>query len=320
VTIRVAITGISGDVGLGAIRGLRDRQDTRNDFWLLGLDFNDDCPAWHMVDAFTKMPPVADPDYLSALISQLRAHAIDILLPCIDSEIILLSRHRDRFAGGATQVALAPTGLIEAADDKLATAAFVVAHGLSAPKTCDADHPEELGFPVVAKPRRGQGSRGIVRLDDARCLDAFLAERRPGYCLQRYIEGPEITVGFLYDWNGVLRDAIAMERTLDGGRTVRASVTKSSEILRFIEQFGANIKGAGAINAQLRLDSDTGPQIFEINARLSGSTEMRVAVGFNDPLRIVMNLAQGMPMESAKVHDATIYRVSTELVVRRGGR
>jgi carbamoyl-phosphate synthase large subunit len=319
VTIRVAITGIGGDVGQGAIRGLQAGRDAGNDIWLLGLDAGDDGRGRDMVDAFARLPPVADPHYPDALAAQLRAHAIDVLLPGIDSEIIVLSRLRDRFANGATRVALAPPDLVEAADDKLATARFVAAHGLNAPATCDADDPQDLGFPIVAKPRRGQGSRGILMLEDARSLAAFLGERRPGYCLQRYVEGPEITVGFLYDWNGTLRDAIAMERSLQDGRTIRATVTRSPEILRFIDAFGSSIKGAGAVNAQLRLDRDAGPQIFEINARLSGSTEMRIAVGFNDPLRIVLHLARGTPIERATVYDATVYRVSTELVVQRSG-
>jgi carbamoyl-phosphate synthase large subunit len=167
----------------------------------------------------------------------------------------------------------------------------------------------------VAKPRQGQGSRGVFVLRDSRSLKSFLEERRTGYCLQRYVEGPEITVGFLYDWSGMLRDAIAMERTLEHGRTVRATVTRSPEIQQFTADFGARIRGAGAINAQLRIEPDIGPQIFEINARLSGSTAMRVAVGFNDPLRIVLHLARGLPIERAKVYDATICRVSNELVV-----
>lgn len=315
-TIRVAITGISGDVGLGAIRGLRDGPHTQNDFWLLGLDANDDFPGRHMVHAFAKLPFVAAPEYVDALVEQLSAHHIDILLPGIDSEIIVLSRARARLAQCKTRIALAPPELIEAADDKLATAAYVLAHGLKAPATCDADLPQDLRFPVVAKPRRGQASDGVFLLKDAVSLKAFLNQRRSGYCLQEYIEGPEITVGFLYDWNGVCKDAVAMERVLHCGRTTRAAVTKSPEILRFIDDFGTKIKGAGAINVQLRLPHHSGPHVFEINARLSGSTAMRIAVGFNDPLRIVNHLARGAPIERSIVQDATIYRVSTELVVR----
>lgn len=317
-TIRVAITGISGDVGLGAIHGLRAGSPANN-MWLLGLDASEGSPGQALVDAFVRLPPVADPEYVDALISAMRAHAIDVLLPGIDSEIILLSRQRDRFRENALRVALAPADLVEAADDKLETAAYVTSRGLNAPATCSADEPCELGFPVVAKPRRGQGSRGVVKLDDADGLHAFLGESRPGYCLQRYIEGPEITVGFLYDWDGVLRDAIAMERSLECGRTARGTVVRSREMLNFIEEFGAKIRGAGAINAQLRIDPDGVAQIFEINARLSGSTAMRVAVGFNDPLRIVTHLVQGIPMERFSVYDATVYRRSSGIVVKPNG-
>lgn len=315
-SIRVAITGISGDVGLGAIRGLRATQGLEDGIWILGMDSGDDCAGRHMVDAFARLPMVSEPHYPDALVSQLRANDVDVLLPGIDSEIVLLSRQRQLFETAGIKVALAPADLIEAADDKLATASYVRAHGLSAPPTCDAATPQDLEFPIVAKPRRGQGSKGVMILDDRRSLDAFLAERRPNYCLQRYVEGPEITVGFLYDWSGVLRDAIAMERTLENGRTVRGTVTRSPEILRFIDDFGARIAGAGAVNAQLRLHSQLGPQIFEINARLSGSTEMRVAVGFNDPLRIVRHLARGVPIERAPACDTTVYRVSAELVMK----
>jgi len=316
-TIRVAITGISGDVGLGAIRGLRAVQGHEESTWILGMDAGDDCPGRHMVDAFARLPMAAEPHYIDALISQLRANKVDVLLPGIASEIVLLSRQRQLFETAGIKVALAPADLIEAADDKLATATYVTAHGLNAPPTCDADSPQDLDFPMVAKPRRGHGSKGVVILDDHRSLDAFLARQLPNYCLQRYIEGREITIGFLYDWNGVLRDAIAMERTLENGRTVRGTVTRSPEIVRFIDHFGARIAGAGAVNAQLRLHSQLGPQIFEINARLSGSTAMRVAVGFNDPLRIVRHLARGRPMERASVFDATVYRMPAELVVRQ---
>jgi carbamoyl-phosphate synthase large subunit len=318
VTIRVAITGIGGDVGMGAIRGLRTLQSGRDRIWILGLDADDDCAGRRLVDAFARLPRVADPGYLDALIPRLRASEIDVLLPGIDSEVILMSRERHRFEAAGLKLALAPADLIEAAGDKLATAAFVTARGLRAPSTCDADAPRALQFPVIAKPRRGQGSKGIVRLDDSRSLDTFLSEGRPDYCLQSYVEGPEITVGFLYDWSGILRDAIAMERTLENGRTVRATVTRSLDILRFIDDFGARIQGAGAVNAQLRLHAELGPQIFEINARLSGSTAMRVAVGFNDPLRIVKHLVQGVPMERSSVYDdATVSRVSDQLVVER---
>ncbi len=73
----------------------------------------------------------------------------------------------------------------------------------------------------------------------------------------------------------------------------------------------------GAINVQLRWDERVGPMIFEINARLSGSTDMRIAVGFNDPLRLVRHFGRGTAIVPAKPQRATIHRLGTTLRVEQ---
>lgn len=313
-TLRVAITGVSGDVGRGAIRGLQANAADAEPIWILGLDATSDFPSKRVLDCFVRLPLVKEGDYVDALSAALEAHNIDVLLAGIDSEISLLSAGRHRLPT-ATKVPLAPSKLVEAADDKLLTAEFLSSCGIAAPVTCSAEAPVDIGLPVVAKPRRGHGSQGVTILYDREALQAFLQTRPQNYCLQRYIEGREITVGFLYDSVGVMRDAIAMERTLEGGRTVRAKVLDDLSILRFMEEFGGKVPGIGAINAQLRWHEHEGPMVFEINARLSGSTEMRVAVGFNDPLRLAQHFGRGMPITRAQPCRALVRRLGADLSV-----
>ena len=315
-TIRVAVTGVSGDVAMGAIRGLAARSAGDEEIFVLGLDRAADCAARHLVDAYWRMPPVAEGlGYVDALVDVLRAHEIEVMLPGIDAEIALLSRERARLARSGAKTVLAPAELVEAADDKLATAAYLRERGVGAPETCAADAPCDLALPLVAKPRHGNASQGIEVLKDRSALDRFLAGEPRDYCLQRYIEGPEVTVGFLYDRDGVCRDAIAMERTLQNGRTIRGTVMQTEDVKRFMADFGTRVPGYGAINAQLRIDEIRGPLVFEVNARLSGSTAMRVAVGCNDPLRLVKHFARDVPIVATAVPNATVYRHWTELVV-----
>jgi carbamoyl-phosphate synthase large subunit len=314
VTLRVAITGVSGDVGRGAILGLQANPADAEPIWILGLDAISDFPSKRFLDCFVRLPLVKDGGYVDALYAALEAHKIDVLLAGIDSEISLLSAARHSLPT-ATKVPLAPSKLVEAADDKLLTAKFLSSCGIGAPVTCGAEAPVDIGLPVVAKPRRGHGSRGVTVLYDQETLQAFLKTRPQNYCLQRYIEGREITVGFLYDSAGVMRDAIAMERTLEGGRTVRAKVLDDLSILQFMEEFGRKVPGIGAINAQLRWHEHEGPMVFEINARLSGSTEMRVAVGFNDPLRLAQHFGRGMPITRAQRFRALVRRLGADLSV-----
>ena len=313
-TLRVAITGVSGDVGRGAILGLQANPADAEPVWILGLDAISDFPSKRFLDYFVRLPLVKECGYVDALSAALEAHKIDVLLAGIDSEISLLSAARHRLPT-TTKVPLAPSKLVEATDDKLLTAEFLSSCGIGAPETCSAAAPVDIGLPVVAKPRRGHGSQGITVFYDQEALRAFLETRPQNYCLQRYIEGREITVGFLYDSVGVMRDAIAMERTLEGGRTIRAKVLDDLSILRFMEEFGRKIPGIGAINAQLRWHEHEGPIVFEINARLSGSTEMRVAVGFNDPLRLAQHFGRGMPITRAQPSRALVRRLGADLSV-----
>jgi carbamoyl-phosphate synthase large subunit len=313
-TLRVAITGVSGDVGRGAILGLRENPTDAEPIWILGLDAAADIPSKRFLDQFVSLPPVKDADYVDALSAALEVHQIDVLLAGIDSEISLLSAARHRLPTG-TKVPLAPGKLVVTADDKLLTAKFLTSCGIVTPLTCSADAPVDIGLPVVAKPRRGHGSRGVTVLHDQETLQAFLQTRPQNYCLQRYIEGREITVGFLYDSVGEMRDSIAMERTLEGGRTVRAQVLDDPSIRQFMEDFGRKVPGIGAINAQLRWHEPNEPTVFEINARLSGSTEMRIAVGFNDPLRLAQHFGRGIPITRAQPSRALVRRVGTDLLV-----
>jgi carbamoyl-phosphate synthase large subunit len=313
-TLRIAITGVSGDVGRGAVRGLRQSTADAEPIWILGLDASLDFPGKSLLDKFVRLPLVKETDYVHALCTALDAHKIDVLLPGIDSEIPVLSAARHRLPA-STNVVLAPRELVEAADDKLLTAQFLSARGIGAPATCSADDPADIGFPLIAKPRRGHASQGIAVLPNPHALRDFLEKRPQNYCLQRFISGPEVTIGFLYDSTGVMRDAIAMERKLKDGRTVWAKVLGDSSVVQFMDDFGRKVLGRGAVNAQLRWHEHEGPKIFEINARLSGSTEMRVVVGFNDPLRLAQHFGRGTPIARAHPSRAVVRRSGTELVV-----
>jgi len=312
-TLRVAVTGVSGDAGRGAVHGLRGNPPGAEPIWILGLDASA-CPEPDL-DACMQLPPVRQPIYPDALKAALSHYGIEVLLPCIDREIAILSDARGLLAETCSKVVLAPPELVEAAEDKLLTTRFLAARGIRAPITWETATRDDLAFPIVAKPRNGHGSQGVKILSDHAALQAFIAVPPRNYCFQQYVAGPEFTVGFLYDAHGIMQDAVAMERTLEEGRTVRARVVDDPDMQQFISTFGERVHGIGAVNAQLRWHDDDGPLVFEINARLSGSTEMRIAVGCNDPLRLVRHFGRGDPIAQAHPRIATVHRRGSELTV-----
>jgi carbamoyl-phosphate synthase large subunit len=313
--LRIGVTGASGDVGMGTLRALRAAA-AAGELELVAFDRHPERVPPPFADELVALPPVRDADYVDRLAEALGDRRIDVLLPCIDAEIVVLSRARERLAATGTTVVLAPAELVEAADDKLATAAFLDAHGVAEAATWDASLPPPAPrFPLVAKPRRGHGSEGVRILHDAAALDSLRALRPQGYCLQEHVDGPELTVGFLYDRTGICRDALALRREVAGGRTIRAAVADEEPVRAFVERFGSAVAGVGAVNAQLRIDPERGPLVFDVNARLSGSTSMRAALGFNDPIRLARHFASGAPIPRATVRRGTVYRYLAEWIV-----
>jgi carbamoyl-phosphate synthase large subunit len=312
---RIAVTGVSGDVGLGTLEGLRalDGQP-----FLLALDYSEHCAAYDLSSAHVQTPPVATPGYVDVLIDALRRHRIDMLLPGIDSEIPLLAEQRERIERETgCFVLVAARELVSACVDKLLTGSFCAPHGLPYLRTWPGQRtpPDGASYPLIAKPRRGWSSHGVTLLETPDDHRAWAVPDVSQYCLQPFIAGDEYTVGLTFDRDEVLRDWLAMRRTMTDGRTTFAETCELPGLDALLSTAARTLRARGALNLQLRIDSAGRIHIFEVNPRLSGSTQMRVAVGYNDPLRLVRHHLLGADLERASVRPARILRRGSQLTV-----
>ena len=99
-------------------------------------------------------------------------------MPTVDAELEPLAAARAAFAAAGTELLLAPAGALEIILDKLSLArhcAGIVRVLRTEPFGCGFD-PGSSTFPVVVKPRRGSGSRGVVIVDSAKVLPRSTAE------------------------------------------------------------------------------------------------------------------------------------------------
>jgi carbamoyl-phosphate synthase large subunit len=133
--------------------------------------------------------------------------------------------------------------------------------------------------------------------------------------LQRFIQGDEYTVGLTFDRGENLRDLLVMRRTLTDGRTTFAETCALPQVDDVLATAARTLHARGALNLQLRLDQAGRPWIFEVNPRLSGSTPIRVAIGYNDPVRLVEHHLLGRELEKASVRPTRVRRLGTQVVV-----
>ncbi|MGH6945033.1 MAG: ATP-grasp domain-containing protein, partial [Geminicoccaceae bacterium] len=212
--------------------------------------------------------------------------------------------------------------VIAVADDKYKTYEFLRDAGFDYPASClpgeQASLIDEVGFPLIVKPRVGARSVGVTLVHERAALErALLAQ--DGLMIQECAgaENREYTASALV-FDGKCRATIVMRRDLRDGNTYRAYVETSPELNRMVSRLGEALRPYGPANFQFRVDREGRVKVFEINARFSGTTPLRAHAGFNEVEMCLRHVLLSEPIEQPAVEEMTILRHWSETVVRPG--
>ncbi|QFT63712.1 ATP-grasp domain-containing protein [Roseivivax sp. THAF30] len=219
------------------------------------------------------VPSCTDPDYIDTLLEFCAAEDIMLLVPTIDTELAVLADASPRFAEIGCRVHVAPRALIDIARDKQRTCALLAEHGVPTPRSYTPEIARTLqdpgAWPLFAKPVAGSASRGLMKIETPRDIPARFNEPT---ILQEYLDGPEYTVNVFVDKYGSLRTAVPHLRLsvrageVEKGRTVRDP--RFTQIARnLVDALPGPI---GVMCYQIIDDKNSGPKVFEINARFGG--------------------------------------------------
>jgi carbamoyl-phosphate synthase large subunit len=209
--------------------------------------------------------------------------------------------------------------VVSIADDKYETARFFRESGFAHPDSVlpeDVDALiERVGFPLVVKPRVGARSVGVHVVQDRDELRTALA---PGgrLVVQECVATArdEYTAGTL-TFGGRCVASIVMRRDLRDGNTYRAYVDHFPELNRSVCAMADRLGAYGPANFQFRLDGDQ-IKVFEINARFSGTTPLRMRAGFNEVEMVLRHVVLGEPIAQPPISPMKILRHWSETVVR----
>jgi carbamoyl-phosphate synthase large subunit len=284
----VLVTGAGGVYGAATVDNLRRSS--------LSVETVAADTSWHASGLLRSkkaavLPKVDDPSYVPRLISVVRESGAHAVFICSGQEIRSLVGRREELERetGATFI-LPDKALYTLASDKLETVRFLESKGFDSPATILSkgagsldDFIGRVGLPVIAKPRFGQGSRGLIvcrSADDLRRVQALDEE----YVFQELLgdDDHEYTVGVMATDDGEVLGSIALRRWLSSGQTGACEVVDAPVITEYAEAIARELRPRGYLNVQLRLRRER-PVAFEINARVSSSTGFRALAGFNEP-------------------------------------
>lgn len=245
----------------------------------------------------------------------------ELVIPGRDDDVVMLAglskkmpEFKDRFLVGTEEFA-------KTMDDKVLSYRFAQKYGLPFAPTVESGKPDSLskakilmekyGLPFIAKPRKGNGSRGIWVVVEERQLERVALE--PGFSIQPFfrkdrdgIEPLDTSFGLPFFWEikepGLFaaQAIIKKDRTIEeifpfvskmvGGKCERMDVFDDPEMKKIVRSFSeaAVAEGwRGPFNIQLKFDAIHGWHVIEMNGRFSGGTSARYFLGFDEVARII---------------------------------
>lgn len=276
----ILVSGASGIVGYGILKCLKN-----SGCRLIGTTIYANSPAECFADSVEIVPQTSDDRYLPCLIQLIKKYNVDMIIPGIEADMSCWNKNRDILTDTGTFLLLNTKELIDACLDKWSFYKAMKAHGLEycIESSIDANF-KTFHLPFIIKPRCGYGSKGIVKVDSAETFEKYRERIGTSLMMQEYVgdDDAEYTVSAFFDADGMMRALSMLKRKLsDNGFTEWARSIETSEIEHVILQLAAVFHPLGPTNFQFRKKGNSW-KLLEINPRISSSTSIRNAFGYNE--------------------------------------
>lgn len=264
--LRAFVTGVGGAAGRAAVAFLREQQIPV----LVG-----DVRPLEEEPLLVRLPLAADAAFLPALRGELLAREAGLLVSTVTEELPLVARERDALRAAGCAVFISPVAATETANDKWLTVQALARAGVGVPRSlagrARAEVVEVLRFPLLSKPLRGRGGRGVEiheRPED-------VGETRADRIYQEFLPGEEYDVNLFADPGGEPAVVVVLRKTaLRDGRVGNAAGVERVEAQDVGELAAATSRALGLegpIDVDVRRDRDGRPLVLEVNARVGAN-------------------------------------------------
>jgi carbamoyl-phosphate synthase large subunit len=258
--------------------------------------------ACQISDAAFKVKALNDPKYIEDLLKIAIENEVKIIVPTLDTELVLLANHKKMFADHGISVIVSESDFIFKCRDKRLTNQFFVERGIGIPKEIDKLNPS---FPLFIKPFDGSLSADIFLIKNR---DELLPSHldNPRFMFMEYIDKlthEEFTVDMYYGKDNLLKCVVPRKRIEVRGGEISKGITVKNNLMKEILLKLNHIDGAvGCLTAQFFRNIETG-KIYgiEINPRFGGGYPLSYHANANYPKFIYSEYVQ---QQSVSYHDA----------------
>jgi len=247
---------------------------------IFGADITRTAPALAYCDAIRIVKPMKDPGYIDDLLSVCKEEKINIIIPTIDTDLLVLSKNKELFENEGIRVLISAPDKIQICRDKNNTSKFFIDCGLAAPMPVNDWKKYKGGYPAFIKPKDGSSSINAFKVNDEDELRTY-SKQINDYIVQPFIDGEEYTVDIFCDFEGNPVFITPRQRVqVRAGEVLKTKITKDEIVEEEIKALCEAFKPCGPLTVQFIRQKETGINYYiEINPRFGGGAPLSMKSG-----------------------------------------
>jgi carbamoyl-phosphate synthase large subunit len=280
---------------------------------ILATDSSSLSAGFFMADINEIIPQADEHSFLDRLFQIVKMYQVEVLMPSSGSDIYPYSENRKQLAEMGAEAIVSDRDKLEICRDKMLTFQTLSNKFVLPFTTVESDKIDT--FPVLAKPRFGKGSRGIVKIDDESDL-RYIISKRDDLVFQEYLPGTEYTVDVLSDLDG--KPIIAVPRIrmqTKAGISTKGRVLRDPALEMDCMQIAELVGIRGPCCMQMKESAEGRLKLIEINPRMGGGTIFTSLAGANFPA-MLLDMIEGRQVSLPVISEITVIRYFEEFVLR----
>lgn len=292
------------------------------DLKIYGADMSGTAPALAFCDVTRKVCSMHDLDYIPQLLEICEKDHINMLIPTIDTDLLVLSQNTENFEKIGTKVLISKSDKITVCRNKNFTADFFESCGLKTPRTVNNYHLYNGSYPCFIKPKDGSSSINAFKVENESELKMY-AEQIKDYIVQPFVEGTEYTVDIFCDYEGnPVYITPRIRLAVRAGEVLKTEIVMDEKIIAECRNLIARFHPCGPMTVQLIRQNRTGDDYYiEINPRFGGGAPLSMKAGARSA-EAIFRMLSGESMEYVdEIDDGAIYsRFDQSVCISEGKR
>lgn len=303
--MRLLFTGVGRRVEL--IQAFRNAALVLNkELKIFGADMAGTAPALAYCDFSRHVVSMKDPSYIDNLLQICADDSIDLLIPTIDTDLLILSENKRRFESIGTKVLISDPDKIRICRDKNLTSQFFLNCGLHAPMPVNNYMAYNLGFPAFIKPKDGSSSINAFKVENEDELSIY-ASQIGDYIVQPFITGREFTIDIFCDWDGNPITIVPRERLqVRAGEVLKTRIDMDDIMINEAKKLCKFFNPCGPMTVQLIRDEAGIDWFIEINPRFGGGAPLSMKAGARNA-EALLKLLDYEGIDDYTVSDGSVY-------------